>query len=197
MKDIPLYFGVLAGILSAIAYIPYVRNVLRSPHRPPLSALILWTMASFMLLFSNKAVGADITWWLALAYAIGTLTATLILFRKTKGWDLTDTLCCGVSIISIFLWWHFDDAFIPLVMNLVVDVMGSVAALKKAIKAPELESKTAWKFFFWGALCSLIAMFLAGDYSKEISLYPIVMFLSCGSISYFVFMRPRRSAVKV
>lgn len=194
-------FGILAGLFSVVAYIPYCYAIWHSKKKndgtdPKLSTWIIWSISSALLFATYFALGDPEVIYLSGAYCVGTVAVLIVCaLKKVRGWSTFDTVCIIASIISVFLWWYFKSAFVALVINLIIDVIGGLPTLKSAVTHPDKENKPAWKLWWIGTLLNMVTVILIRDYGVEKMLYPIVIFVMVSTISYFVFMRKNKSHI--
>ena len=94
MKIIVVYAGYLAGILPAIAYIPYVISIIRKKATPSRASWIIWALVNWIILPSFIAVGDVERLWMPLAYAVGSTIIMSLSFRYgVGGWTKFDIKC--------------------------------------------------------------------------------------------------------
>jgi hypothetical protein len=181
----------MAGVISSFSYIPYIASIIRKETIPARASWIIWSLLSFTILASYHSLGATSTIFLVIAYAVGTLiTMVFSIFYGVGGWTKFDRLCLAVSISSLVVWWITDSAFLALVMNIIVDLTGTLPTIKKVYRLPDSENKLAWSCFFVGSFFNVLAI---NELSWHIALYPILLFVAIGIVFYLIFFRKQRS----
>jgi hypothetical protein len=194
MENFKLYAGVLGGVFALAAYVPYVVSVVKKETNPVKASWITWTLSTLIILLSSYAVGVRNTIWLPLAYATGCTVVTLLSFKYgSRGWSGFDKVCMAVVLISIGVWYFFNNPLLALLLNISIDLVGYLPTLKKLIQErSEQEDVSAWGLHVLGAAFSVLAL---PGVSVEI-LYPLTMFVMDGSTFAFS-LRNKFLATKV
>lgn len=187
MSDIAAVAGRVAGIIALAALAPYVLSILRGETKPNRASWWIWTVVGFMLGASYYSSGANHTIWVPVSYFIGPL---VIVFLSIKwgvgGWTRFDRCCLLGAGVSVVLWWMFSSPLIALLINLFIDFMGALPTVRKIYYEPESEDRTAWVLVFVANTANLFAI---ETWTFAIVIYPIYMFISCGLITVFIFIR--------
>lgn len=189
MPNITAVAGKVAGVVSLVAFIPYILAILRGETRPNRATWWIWTVVGLMLGASYYSSGANHTIWVPVSYIIGPLaTAILSIEYGEGGWTRFDRSCLLGAGVSMVLWWIFSSPLIALLINLFIDLMGALPTIRKAYHEPESEDRLTWALFFAG---NTVNLFAVETWTFAISVYPIYMFLGSGIITALVFFRPR------
>lgn len=189
MKVDTATFGMVAGVVSLAAFIPYIISILRGKTRPNRASWWIWTVVGIMLASSYSASGAKDTIWVAISYIIGPLITALLAIKFGEGgWTRFDRACIACAVMSGVLWFVFDSPMVALSINIVIDAAGALPTIKKTYKEPEGEDRVAWALFFIG---NTINLFAVGTWNFAIAIYPIYLFIGSGIIAFQVFFRPR------
>jgi hypothetical protein len=192
MPDITAVSGKVAGIVSFIAFLPYILAILRGQTKPNRATWWIWTVVGFMLGASYYSSGANHTIWVPVSYVIGPLIVAVLSIRYGEGgWSRFDRICLFGAAISAILWWLFSSPLVALLINLFIDLMGALPTIRKAYYKPESEDRTAWGLFFTG---NAVNLFAVETWTFAISIYPIYMFLASGLIAFFIFVRRNQKA---
>ncbi len=189
MPDITAIAGRVAGIVSLVAFIPYILAILRGETKPNRASWWIWTVVGFMLGASYFSSGANHTIWVPVSYAIGPFVIAILALKHGEGgWTRFDRACLLGAGVSVVLWWMFSSPLIALLINLFIDFMGALPTIRKSYCEPEREDRTAWALFFVGNIVNLFAI---ETWMFAIAVYPVFMFLVSGAITTLVFLRPR------
>lgn len=175
--EIPKILGLLGGIFSAIAYLPYWYSILKGTTIPHRTGWFVWLISDIMILISSIKLQATYSLWLIWAYVIGTaITFLLSIKRGIGGTSKTDFIIVGLTIISGVLWWATGKPVVALCINLGIVVMGCIPTFNKVRINPFSENMIS--FFNWllGSLLTLVSVALT-TWKFEIIISPIV-FLS-------------------
>ena len=183
-----LNVGLLAGLLSLAAFVPYIIAIVKGATKPNRATWWIWTTNGLILLASYYASGAESTVWVAVGYFVGSLlTAVLALRYGEGGWSSFDRSCLLGAVSGLLFWWMFNSSIVALVTTLFVDFAGALPTIRKAYRAPETEDRVAWALFISG---NTVNLFAVEAWSFAIAVYPVYMFLASGTIAALV-LRPR------
>lgn len=175
--SIQFILGIVAGIISFVAYIIYVRSILKGESKPNRATWWIWTFMGFVLAASYYFSGARDSIWSPIVEFIGPLIIALLSIKYGEGGlkDKTDLYCLIGSLFSIILWIIFNSPVVALVINLFIDAFALIPTIKKSYKRPEGENFWAW---FGTGIGDAINIFAANSLVFGIIVYPIYMFLA-------------------
>lgn len=183
--------GKIAGVISLVAFVPYIVAILRGKTKPNRATWWIWTIVGIMLGASYYFSGANNTLWVPISYIIGPLAIAILSIKYGEGgWNRFDRYCLLGAMTSAILWWLFDSPFIALLINLFIDFLGALPTIKKVYKKPETEDRTAWVLFFLGNVVNLFAI---ETWVFTIAVYPVYMFCGNGIITTLVLLRRRKA----
>jgi hypothetical protein len=158
--DIKFYLGIIAGIISLIAYLIYFRSILKGKSKPNRVTWWIWTFMGAALALSYYFSGARDTMWSPIVEFIGPFLTALLAIKYGEGGaaDKTDIICFVGGVFSIVLWILFNNPVIALVMLLVVDSFAIIPTMKKSYLRPEGESLLAWCGTGLGDMINLLSV---------------------------------------
>lgn len=185
--------GQIAGIVSLVAFVPYILAIFRGETRPNRATWWIWTVVGLMLASSYVfSSGASHTIWVPVSYVIGPLVIAILSIRYGEGgWTYFDRMCLFGAGVSLVLWWIFNSPFVALLINLFIDIMGALPTVHKVYYDPNSEDRTAWSLFFIG---NTLNVFATEAWMFEILIYPVYMFLGSGVIAMLIFFRRNNKA---
>lgn len=193
MPEITEIAGKIAGIISFIAFIPYIVAILRKKTRPNRASWWIWTVLGITLGTSYYFSGAEHTIWVPVSYAVGPFIVAILSIKYGEGgWNRFDLFCLGATVISLVLWALFRTPLVALFINLFIDLLGALPTIKKTYKDPKSEDPIAWILFFCGNTCNLFAI---EELRFAILAYPVYMFLVSSLIMALV-VWPRNKKTK-
>lgn len=182
------YLGYIAGILSVLAYVPYIRAILadrnkpESPTkcRPKRASWIIWVVTSWIIIATMNANSSAFSKYQAWAYAIGASVTFLVSIRYgIGGWRLSDRVYLGMALSGLILWGILHSAWYAFALAAIVDGIGVLPVIKAR---GEGENPAAWILFFIGSFANLLGVFWIEDLSLRIDnprladiVYPIMM----------------------
>lgn len=183
------FAGKVAGVLSLLAFLPYIVMTARGRTRPNRATWIIWMVVGLMAGSSYWASGARETMWVPVSYIIGPSAVLLFALKYGEGgWTKLDRACLAMALMSGVLWWLTGNPLVALCLNIFVDFLGAVPTAVKAWRKPESEDRTAWMFWFLGSVAN---MFAVTKWTFSIAVYPVYM-VSGISLIIFALYRPRR-----
>lgn len=196
MVQLRIWAGILAGILSLVAFVPYIIAILRGKIKPNRASWWIWTVMGLVLGLSYYSSGANGTIWVPVSYFIGPLVTAILSIRYGEGgWTKFDRVCIFAACVSTIPWvilslfFHSREAALPtLIIGLCIDFAGAVPTIRKAYREPESEDRLAWSMFFLANILNVVAI---DRWTLEIMVYPVYMMLGGGSIAILV-LWPRR-----
>lgn len=180
--------NLLAAVLSAIAYLPYIRAILRKETAPARSTWIIWTSLSIVLaaaMYQKGALNGQVA-----TYAFADLCIVGLTMRYgVGGMSKLDIFCLLGAASGIALWWKTSDATYALVISLVVVMIGTVPTFKKTWYQPELEDSTTWIISLIATGCQVAAI---PSWDVENAAQPLTYFFGVQLIMVIlIVMKPR------
>lgn len=168
--------GLLAGIVSLFAYLPYIISTIKKETRPSRSSWWIWSLVGLLIIFSYYYVGARSTIWVPIVFFIGPFTVAILSMKFGEGSRLNkvDKICLFGSLLSLVISIILKSAALLLFINIFIDFLGYLPTLKKTFLNPTYENKTSWILFFVGSIFNLLAI---ETFSLPIITYPIYMFI--------------------
>jgi hypothetical protein len=183
-----IFLGKAAGVLSFVAFFPYIISILRGQTKPNRATWWIWTVVGIMLGASYYSSGARYTMWVPISYVVGPFIIALVAIKYGEGgWTRFDRGCLVGVGISLLAWWLLHSPQIALFINIFIDFLGALPTIRKAYENPLGEDRLAWIIFFLGNTANLLAV---NSWSLTIISYPLYMLLSGGLITALV-CRPR------
>ena len=185
--DISKFLSALSGLIFLVAYVPYVRSILKGKTKPMKASWIIWgsldtiTIAGmyFKDSLNGQIIGAIIGAW-----------SVIILSLKygSPGWTLLDKLCLAGAALGVILWKTFDDPVFGIVTSQIVIFLGSTPTFVSAWQDPSRENASAWILYWVSCLVALLAL---PAWTFEDAAQPIC-FTAIESIMMFIlFIKPR------
>lgn len=179
--------GISAGIISFLAFVPYILSSLRGKNKPNRATWIIWAILGVILLGSYKQAGATHALWLSVANVLAFGAVVIISIRHGEGgWSLLDLSCLAAAGLGLFLWWYFSSPLPALYLSVVIDFIGAIPTLKKSYLKPHEENRIAWILFWIANTINLLAL---EKWNLAMSLYPLYMFGITGTVALIITFR--------
>jgi hypothetical protein len=164
-------FGIISGVLSALCYVPYVKDILAGTTKPERASWLIWTVLGSIAFFSQLAKGASASLWLTGVQMIGVTIIFLLSLKYGVGGlvkkDILALLAAGVGLI---LWWLTREAAIALLIVIFIDTIGAVLTVLKAYQHPESETLMTWLL---AGIAGFFAAFAVGEANFILLSYPL------------------------
>lgn len=177
--------GILAGVVSFIAFIAYYFSIVSGKTKPNRATWFILTIVGVLILVSYYSVGARDTLWVPIGYTLGPLITFLLSIKYGEGgWTTFDKICLFVAIISVIFWYLSGSALITLIINIFIDFCGILPTIKKSYLDPSSEELYPWVITFTAGFLNLFAI---NSFAFDIVIYPIYMFLVNGIVTFFLF----------
>lgn len=167
-------FGVLGGVLSLVAYVPYIRSIFAGKTRPSRSSWWIWSIVGLLIVISYYDVGARSTIWIPIVFFICPLIVAIfsLKYGANKKLSNVDKVCLLLAASSIIFF--FENSAITLFINIGVDFIGFVATFVKTFYDPLSEEQYTWLIFLFGSVFNLLAI---DSFSGSVIIYPVYMFV--------------------
>lgn len=179
--------GVLSGVVFCVAFVPYIRAIVRRETQPSKASWLIWATLDSITLAGMAA--ANTLNGQIIGAVLGAWAVAILSFRYgKKGWTKLDVFCICGAMTGIGLWRWFNSPVTGIVVSNAVVLIASFPTFKTGWKEPEKEDRTAWTMYFASCVLALFAIpaFTAGDMAQ-----PITFFL-IESVMLFLVWRPRR-----
>jgi len=167
--------GLLAGVLSAFSYLPYIRDILRGKTKPERASWLIWLVLTAMGFFSNLAIGATNSLWFPGVQMVGVTIVFLLSVRYGYGGLLKrDLLVLGAASVTLFVWYFTEQPLLALYLIILIDSFGGVLTVIKSYQHPESETLSCWVITSIAAIFSIISV---GTFNVFLLSYPFYVFL--------------------
>ncbi len=174
-------FGLVAGILSFLAFVLYYISIVRGTTIPNRATWLILTIVGVLVSLSYYSVGAIETMWVPICNVIGTAIAFLLSIKYGESkWSTLDMVCISVSILSVIIWGLTKTAILVLLINIFIDFLGVLPTIKKSYLNPKSESYLPWLVT---TISCVLNIFAIQDWRFSIFVYPIYMLVFNGIIT--------------
>jgi hypothetical protein len=180
--------GVVAGFLTLLGFARYLVSINQGKARPNRVTWWIWTIIGFVLCSSYYYTGAIDTIWVPASLAIGHLTIAILALKYGEGgWNRYDQGCLLSAGVSLLLWWWFSSPIIALLINIVIDFLGTLPTLRKSYHQPQTEDIFTWSILLTANTLNLFAL---KDWSFTLCAYPFYLFCNTAVI-FGLLLRPK------
>ncbi len=188
-----LVFGVASGLLSTIAFIPYIADTLARRTHPQRASWLIWSVLGSIALISQIYEGATASLWFAGVQISGTIIVFMLAIRRGSGQFLTrnDHYILMAASVGLVLWYFTENAAYALTITISISLLGGLATAIKAFHAPDSETLSTWVISLIASACAMLAV---GQMDFVLLAYPVYLFtLYLTFIVAIVLGRARRS----
>jgi len=182
-------FGIVAGVLQGLFYVPYIRDIVRGSTRPHRGSWAIWCALSVIVLASQRADGGRWSLLVVVAQAVG--AATILALSVTRGVGGTSRLDLGLAAIAIaglVGWYAAGDPTLATLSVVIADGVAVVMMLPKTYIHPYSETLSA---FVLSAFSGVFAVAAVGAADFGLVLYPAYVVVADLAIIALIGVRRR------
>ncbi len=185
--DYKIVFGILAGIVGGIGYIPYIRSMLSGTTKPHAFSWLIWSVIAAITFAAQITGGAGPGAWLSGFYTFTCLFVFLFALRKgERNIVFLDWLSLFGAALSLLFWYLTNSPLLTVFIITLIDCIGYVPTLRKSYIAPQEENPS---LYFLSGLSYLIALFAMNTYSLITILNPSVLVIANLAFTFFLVWR--------
>ena len=171
-------FSAAAVALTLLAFLPYIRSIVRNEIRPHVFSWVIWGSTTFVVFLAQLQGGGGIgAWPIGISGAITILIAVLAYLKRADVTITTlDWIFFVAALSSLPLWYATSDPLWAVVILTVVDLLGFGPTVRKAYHQPWEESLP---FFGLFAARNALVLLALEQYSLTTALFPAVIGAAC------------------
>ncbi len=184
------WISAIAIALTVIAFIPYIRSVLRKETRPHVISWLIWGGSTAVVFLAQLADGGGAGAWPVGVSAIMTLTIATLAYANHSDHAIacTDWGMLLLALLAMPLWVLTHDPVWAVAILTIVDVLGFVPSFSKAWRLPNEESLP---FFVIMAIRNGLVIAALQHHSLTTVLFPAVSGAACVVFVAMVWLRRR------
>lgn len=181
------FAGILSGVLSTFAYLPYIVDTIRGRTQPQRASWLIWSALGSIAFFSQVFEGAEQSLWFAGAQMSGTLIVFLLSILVGVGAYLSrrDVLVLLAASVGLVLWYFTDTAIYALAITICISLLGGTVTVAKAYRNPDSETLVTWAT---SCVASVFAILAVGRLDWVLMAYPLYLFALNGAIVVAILM---------
>lgn len=185
-----LIFSGLAILLTFVAFVPYIRSILRGNTRPHVFSWFIWGNTTVIVFFAQLEAQGGIGAWPIGLSGIVTVGVAVLAFLKRADISITriDWVFFTIALASLPFWYLTSDPLWTVVILTLVDLLGFGPTMRKAYGFPHQESQL---FFLSFMLRNVFVILALEDYSVTTVLFPLSIAVACGCLLITVAYRRR------
>jgi hypothetical protein len=184
-------FGVVSGVLQALACVPYVRDILAGKTKPHRGTWAIWCTLSLIVLLSQRADGGARSLLMAVAQLLGTLLILLLSIRRgVGGTSRIEILLLAIAACGVVGWYVAGDPTIATLCVVLSDFVAVVMMMPKTYADPYSETLSAYVLSALSGLCALVAV---GSLDFGLVVYPA--YIVCADVAVAVVVLAQRPQI--
>ncbi len=169
--------GAIAIVLTLIAYVPYIKDIVVGKTKPHIYSWISWFLTGgivFALQLSNNAgSGAFVT--LAAELACALVIYLTVKHKVSSKITNTDKAFILLSLIALGFWLIAKQPIISAILLTLTDLLALAPTIRKSWTAPHSETLS---FYFLNILRFGLAVVALSNYTAVTVLYPATWFMA-------------------
>jgi hypothetical protein len=187
----PAWLSGMAVMLTIVAFLPYIRSILRGQVRPHVFSWVIWGLNTSVAFLAVVEAGGGIGTW-GIGFSAGvTLCIAMLAYAKRADVSvtITDRLFFMAALAAMPLWGWLDDPLWAVWLVTVIELLGFGPTFRKTWFQPYSESMV----FLWLLVVrnALVIAALA-RYTTTTLLFPAAMVAAClALIAVMAWRRPR------
>ena len=184
-------FGIVSGLLQALACVPYVRDILAGKTKPHRGTWAIWCTLSLIVLLSQRADGGRWSLLMAVSQLLGTgLILLLSLRRGVGGGSRLDILLLAIAALGVVGWYLAGDPTIATLCVVLSDLVAVVMMMPKTYADPYSETLSAYVMSALSGACALVAV---GSMDFGLIVYPA--YIVCADLAVAAIVLTQRPQI--
>lgn len=182
----------IASFVTVLAFIPYLRSILRSDTTPHVFSWVVFGLSTFMAFLAQLADGGGIgAWPIGISGMISLCVAVLAYLRRGDiSIDRTDWACFLMALSSILIWMIAKDPFWVSLIVSITDTFGMIPTIRKLYHHPYSESLLFYNLIAFRNCLAIVAL---ETYSATTLLFPISLTVTLSVLLSVALIMRRRN----
>ena len=195
-QNVLIAAGVLSGILSLLAFWPYLLDTFHGRTEPQRASWLIWSVLGSIAFFSQVYEGATSSLWFAGAQVGSTISVFAMSVRRGFGRFLrkVDWAVLCVAALGLALWYLTKTAAYALAITISISLIAGCLTVAKCYKQPSSETLSTWIISFGAAILAILAV---DSFDPVLIAYPAYLFTLYGMFIISICLGRRREAVLI
>ncbi|HEY4964023.1 MAG TPA: hypothetical protein VIH90_04980 [Candidatus Saccharimonadales bacterium] len=164
--------GVIAVVLSFVAYVPYIRDILKGKTKPHIYSWFVWGfLTTIIFALQVKGNGGPGAWVTLSAGVFSFIVFFLGLKHGDKNITKSDTVFFIAALVATGIWMFAKQPALSVILLVSIDMIGFIPTIRKSWKKPHEETLFLWSLNGFRHGLSILAL---RQYSILTVLYPAV-----------------------
>lgn len=169
-----MVFGIFSGLLSTVAYVPYIIDTLRQRTSPDRACWLIWSTLGAIAFFSQVYEGAGASLMFAGVQVSGTIIVFLLSIKFGAGEYLSkkNQRILLIAALGLIAWYTTENAAYALAITISISLLGGAVTVQKAYLDPDSETLTTWVVALAASICAVLSV---GKMDWIILAYPLYL----------------------
>ena len=174
--DFQPLFGMFAGLLSVLAFGPYILGILRRQIQPQRSTWVVWAVLASVSVAAQVASGASH----ALGFSFVQVGATVLVaalslaYGTARRFSALDFGVLAGAGLGLLLWSITDTPSYALALSISLSALAALPTVLRSYADPGSESLACWGLLL---TASLLAVLAVGPADAAMLAYPVYLLL--------------------
>ncbi len=181
------WLNLISGVLTVLAYVPYIYAIYKGDGKPALSTWIIWFTVNTLIgagMYEQGTLNAQIV-----IISLGDLYIIYLAYRYGEyKWSHLDSFCLAGATMGLLAWIDANDPDAAIISGLAMVVIGSIPTVVKTWKRPEQED---WKAYIVMLASSTLQIAAVTSWTIAEAAQPLVYFAVGAAILPLILLRPR------
>ncbi len=167
-------YGFVAGLLSVVAFYPYVRSIFCGATRPDRATWLVWSVLGSVSLAGQLYEGATASMWFVGVQVGGTIFVSILSIWRGYGAFLQprNLIMYACAAFGLALWYQMETAIYAIAISIGISLLGGVVTVRKAYCAPQSECVVSWTVLLLASVC---AVFSVRGFDPVLLAYPVYL----------------------
>lgn len=191
--NILMGLGIMSGILSVIAFIPYIVDTLRQRTQPERASWLIWSVLGSIAFVSQVYEDATHSLWFAGVQVGATLLIFLLSIRygANRYMSRQNQVIFLIAFAGLVAWYYTDTAVYALAITVSISLLGGCVTVKKAYENPETETLSTWVMALLASVCAILSV---GNVDWVVLAYPMYLLVLYTAIIGAILLGQTREA---
>ena len=184
------FLSAIAIALTFIAFLPYIRSILKGKTKPHVFSWVIWGSTTFIVFLAQLADDGGAGAWPIGVSGLITIYIAFLAYVKRSDSSITrtDWLFLTMAFSSLPFWYFTSDPLWAVLILTTVDVLGFGPTIRKAYARPFEEHVLFYLLFI---VRNTIVIMALENYSVTTVLFPAVTAISCIMLIAVIVLRRR------
>jgi len=179
--------GIIAIVLTFIAYAPYFRDLLKGKTKPHIFSWFIWAIVTSIIYALQVSAGAGLGSLVTLAVAVISLLIFILGFKNgNKNIKKIDIVFLVLALLAIPLWLVIDQPVLSIILLSIIDMLGFAPTVRKSWDDPYSETLSLYTITTFRHGLSIFAL---ANYNIVTLLFPTTWVIANALFSIMLIVR--------